>query len=205
MGFYERRILPWLLHLSMRQKRLDPYRQRAIAGAHGRTLEIGAGSGLNFPLYSAHVSLVCAIDPSAELLKMAKKRAQATPSIVLVRATAEHLPFGDRSFDTIVTTWTLCTIPDVSGALHEMHRVLKPDGRLLFVEHGLAPEHGVARWQDWLTPCWKHVGGGCHLNRKMDDLIRAAGFGVEHLRTGYMSGPRILTYMYEGVATPNRI
>src|SRR6266540_265597 len=198
MRFYEQCVLPWLLHLSMRQHRLDPYRQRALASARGAVLEVGAGSGLNFPLYGADVSLVCAIDPSSELLNMARRRSKAPFPIVLLRASAEDLPFQDASFDTVVTTWTLCTIPNALNALREMNRVLKTAGHLLFVEHGLSPEHRVARWQDWLTPCWKSIGGGCHLNRKIDDLITAAGFRIDQLRMGYMRGPRPLTYMYEG-------
>jgi SAM-dependent methyltransferase len=109
-------------------------------------------------------------------------------------------PFDTSTFDTVVTTWTLCTIPQVIVALCEMRRVLRPDGRLLFVEHGLAPDHTVARWQHGLTPCWKCLGGGCHLNRKIDDLITAAGFRIERLETGYMRGRNPFTFMYEGLA-----
>jgi SAM-dependent methyltransferase len=133
---------------------------------------------------------------------MAKRRVPSALPINLVRASAENLPFEDRSFDAILTTWTLCTIPDALKALREMHRVLRPAGHLVFVEHGLAPERGVARWQERLTPCWKRIGGGCHLNRRMDDLIQAAGFRIDELRTGYMRGPKLFTFMYEGSATP---
>src|SRR6266567_4918907 len=130
-SFYERHILPWLLHLSMKQSRLGPYRRRALATARGVILEVGAGSGLNFSFYGPGVYFACAIDLSPELLTMAKKRTRRTPPVLLVRASAESLPFRDRSFDTVVTTWTLCTIPDALKALREMNRVLRPAGHLL--------------------------------------------------------------------------
>ena len=119
----------------------------------------------------------------------------------LITASAEHLPFAVAVFDTIVMTWTLCSIASPLAALIEMRRVLKPGGDLLFVEHGLSPELRIARWQHWLTPCWKRIGGGCHLDRKMDDLIRAAGFRIDAMETGFMKGPRPWTFMYRGSAT----
>ena len=121
--------------------------------------------------------------------------------VSLVRASAEQLPISDAVFDTIVMTWTLCSIPDPSAALDEMRRVLKPGGRLLFIEHGLSPEPRITRWQRRLTPCWKWIGGGCHLDRKMDELFRAAGFRLDMLETGYMKGPKPWTFMYQGMAT----
>ncbi len=203
MSFYEKHILPRLLDLSMRHRGLMPYRRRTIAAASGVVLEIGVGSGLNLPLYETDVDRVYGIDPSPQLIELAKKRTkQADRLVFLARASAEELPFTGGSFDSVVTTWTLCTIPDVLGALREMQRVLKPDGRLLFVEHGLASDRGIARWQNWLTPCWKRIGGGCHLNRKMDDLIRAAGFQITQLQTSYMEGPKPMTFMYQGSARP---
>ncbi len=201
MSFYERRILPRLLDLAMRQERLGSYRRRVIAAARGTILEIGVGSGLNLPLYGRRVDRIYGIDPSPELLRMAKDRVKKGPGpVLLVRGSAERLPVKTESVDTVVVTWTLCSIPDALAALREMRRVLKPGGRLLFVEHGLAPEPRVRRWQNWLTPCWKGIGGGCHLNRKMDDLIRAAGFEIDELHTGYMRGPKPMTFMYEGSA-----
>ena len=121
--------------------------------------------------------------------------------VSLVRASAQHVPFADAAFDAVVMTWTLCSIPNPIAALIEMRRVLKPGGRLLFVEHGLSPEIRIARWQRRLTPYWKRVGGGCHLDRKMDDLICAAGFQINAVETDYMTGLKPWTYMYQGSAT----
>lgn len=122
--------------------------------------------------------------------------------VQLLAGSAEHIPLSDRSIDTIVSTWTACSIPEFAIGLGEMRRVLKPGGRLLFVEHGRAPEPGVARWQDRLTPLWRRISGGCHLNRKVDDLIGDARFHVDRLETGYIPGPRIMTFLYEGAAIP---
>jgi ubiquinone/menaquinone biosynthesis C-methylase UbiE len=124
--------------------------------------------------------------------------------VSLIRASAEHLPFSGAVFDTIVMTWTLCSIPNPIAALSEMRRVLGPGGRLIFVEHGLSPEIRTARWQHWLTPYWKPISGGCHLDRKMDDLIRAAWFKISTVETGYMTGPKPWTFMYRGSAKNDR-
>jgi ubiquinone/menaquinone biosynthesis C-methylase UbiE len=143
---------------------------------------------------------VCGIDPSRELLGRASERmADAHVPVSLVRASAEQLPFPDAAFE-VVMTWTLCSIPNPSTALAEMRRVLNSNGRLLFVEHGLSSEPRIIRWQGWLTPFWTPIGGGCHLDRKMNDLIRAAGFRVDALETGYMNGPKPWTFMYQGSA-----
>jgi ubiquinone/menaquinone biosynthesis C-methylase UbiE len=202
MGFYERAILPRLIHAGMRQERLLPYRQRLVREAEGRVLEIGFGSGLNAPLYAAPVILV-GLDPSYVALSIARSSIRTLLSpIDLLEASAEAIPLASDSVDTIVTAWTLCSIPDVTRALREMRRVLKPTGRLLFVEHGRSPEPTVAWWQDRLTPVWKHIAGGCHLNRSIDLLVEEAGFGIERMTTGYMSAPRPMTFMYEGRARP---
>jgi ubiquinone/menaquinone biosynthesis C-methylase UbiE len=179
MGFYQRWIVPRLINLAMRNRSLDAYRHRTIRAASGLVLEIGVGSGQNLPLYGSAVDRVYAIDPSMELLHMARNRiAEARLPVSLIRASVEQLPFADAIFDTIIMTWTLCSIPNPVAALIEMRRVVKPGGNLVFVEHGLSPESRVARWQHRLTPCWKRIAGGCHLDRKMDDLIRSAGFQV---------------------------
>jgi SAM-dependent methyltransferase len=200
MSFYEDRVLPFVVHFAMSSRQFVEYRQRTISNARGLVLEIGIGSGLNLPLYSGEVASVHGIDPSPRLLKRASRQ-RGTRS-VLVQGSAETLPFDNGAFDTVVTTWTLCTIPNVLEALREMRRVLRPDGRMLFVEHGHAPDCGVARWQDRLTPCWKCLGGGCHLNRKIDELVTAGGFHIERLDTGYMRARSPFSYMYEGVARP---
>jgi len=193
MGLYENWVLPRLLHLAMRNHLLDSYRRSAITPARGLVLEIGVGSGLNLSLYGTAVRRVVGLDPSTELLDVARKRlAQALVPISLIRASAEDIPLANAAFDAIVMTWTLCSIPHPIAALAEMRRVLKPGGRLLFVEHGLSPEIRVARWQYRLTPYWKRVAGGCHLDRKMDDLIRTAGFQVDAVETGYVGGTEAL-------------
>ena len=203
MGFYQRWILPHLIDLAMGADRLHAYRRRTIAAVSGLVLEIGAGSGLNLPLYGSAVDHVCAIDPSGELLGFARNRTVDVPvPVSLVRGSAEQMPFASAVFDAIVTTWTLCSIPNPAAALIEMRRVLKPGGNLAFVEHGLSPESRVALWQHRLTPCWKRIAGGCHLDRKIDDLIRAAGFRLSDVETDYMDGPKLMTFMYQGLAIP---
>lgn len=200
MCFHNTRLFAWLLDLAMRNRDLVPYRERAIAAARGRVLEIGVGSGLNLPLYRRDVARVYGIDPSAALLEIAKTCTKNTAGTVLVRASAENLPFKDKTFDIVVTTFTLCTIPNALKALVEMRRVLNSSGRLIFAEHGQAPDWSVARWQNWLTPCWRRLSGGCHLNRSIDELIRAAGFQIDEIRTGYLRGANPFAYMYEGTA-----
>lgn len=203
MGFYNDRILPFLIHLSMRQRQLAAYRSRVIPAATGRVLEIGIGSGLNLPFYATTVDRIVGLDPSPKLLTMASEaRRETSVSVELIESSAEAIPLSDRSVDTVVTTWTMCSIPDVHRALGEMRRVLKPGGRLLFVEHGRAPDLSVRRWQDRLTPAWRCIGGGCHLNRAIGELIEGAGFGIERLDTGYMRGPKPMVFMYEGSARP---
>ena len=201
MGFYRDHVVPLLIDLSMRQRNLADYRRRVIPAATGRVLEIGIGSGFNLPLYGANVKQVIGLDPSPKLLAMARKKLGDTGAAVeLIEGSADAVPLEDRSVDSVVTTWTMCSIREVERALHEMRRVLKPEGRLLFVEHGLAPRSGVHWWQDRLTPLWKRIGGGCHLNRPVGTLIQDAGFAFERLATGYMRGPKAIAFMYEGSA-----
>ena len=204
MGFYQERMLPWLIDLAMRQSRLAPYRSRIVRAATGRVLEIGIGSGLNLPFYSQGITQVLGLDPSRKLLEMTRDAARrSSVPLEVIEGSAENIPLDDRSIDTVVTTWTLCSIQDPRRALAEMRRVLKPGGQLPFVEHGRAPEPRVQWWQDHLTPGWKHLSGGCHLNRPIGELIQNMGFRIERLHTGYMSGPKPLTFMYEGSARPN--
>jgi ubiquinone/menaquinone biosynthesis C-methylase UbiE len=203
MGFYQDQIVPLLINASMRQRNLAAYRGRIIPAAEGRVLEIGIGSGLNLPFYSSHARQVIGLDPSPKLLAMARRASRsAARSVEFIEGSAERIPLEDASADTVVTTWTLCSIPAVVDALHEMRRVLRPTGRLLFVEHGQASDPNVRWWQDRLTPLWRRVGGGCHLNRAIRALIDAAGFQFDRLETGYMRGPKPMTFMYEGSARP---
>jgi ubiquinone/menaquinone biosynthesis C-methylase UbiE len=203
MSFYQHHIVPHLTHFAMRQNYLVPYRKRVIGAAEGRVLEIGIGSGLNLSLYGARVTSVLGLEPSPELLRMARTRTSgATVPITLLDASAEEIPLDTKSIDTVVTTWTLCTISEAPRALAEMRRVMKPGGKLLFIEHGRAPEPNVARWQDRLDPLWSRLAGGCHLNRKMDDLVAGNGFCIEALANARLPGPRTHTFLYEGSARP---
>jgi ubiquinone/menaquinone biosynthesis C-methylase UbiE len=201
MGFYSGWLFPRLLDLVMRQEQIVPFRQRIGKAARGRVLDIGIGSGLNLPFYGDQTEYVLGIDPSPELLRFAQERASKAPtSIELLRGSGEALPLERQSVDTVVVTFTLCTVENAPAVLGEARRVLRPGGRLLFAEHGRAPEQGVARWQDRLTPAWKRLAGGCHLNRKPDDLIRSAGFAIEALETGYLKAPRPMGFIYAGSA-----
>ena len=201
MGLYRSLLLPPLLHLTMKNGDLTRIRERLIPLAGGRVLEIGCGSGLNLPYYRQDVKELWAIDPNLSLMSMAYRRARGLPfTVEFLDRTAETIPMDDQSFDTVVTTWTLCSVSDPRVALREMRRVLKPGGRLLFAEHGAAPDAHVRSWQDRLTPAWKRIAGGCHLNRKPDDEVRAAGFRIDRLDTRYIRGPRPFTFMYEGEA-----
>lgn len=201
MALYRDVVLPRLCHAAMRNRRLLPYRQRVIGLAWGRVLEIGVGSGLNLPLYGAAVRELVALEPAAPLIGMAQRMARsATVPVAFIEGSAEAIPLDDESVDTVTTTWTLCTVPRVTDALREMRRVLRSGGRLLFVEHGRAPDAGVRRWQDRMTPAWRRISGGCHLNRPISALIEAGGFRIDRLETGYLPGPRPMTYTYEGTA-----
>jgi ubiquinone/menaquinone biosynthesis C-methylase UbiE len=204
MGFYSDHVLPWLCHLAMRNRRLAPYRGRIVSAAEGRILEIGIGSGLNLPLYRPQAREILGLEPGSRLIEMARRASQdLTLPVSLIEGSAESIPLESHSVDTVLTTWTLCTIPHASAALTEMRRVLRPSGRLLFVEHGLAPDQSVQKWQNRLTPIWSHVSGGCHLNRPIRSLIENAGFRFDRLDTGYMPGPKPMAFMYEGSARPH--
>jgi len=185
----------------MRNKRLLPYRARVIGAAEGRVLEVGAGSGLNFALYQPAADEIMALEPNPGLIAIARQKAKsAQRSIHFLEASAEDIPLANDSIDTVVTTWTLCTIPQADKALREMCRVLNPMGRLLFVEHGLAPEPKVQKWQNRLTPLWQRISGGCRLNRPILDFVSKSGFKIDRFETGYLSGPKVMTFIYEGSA-----
>ena len=203
MTAYEKWVLPWLTDLAMRNKEATRYRSQLVPGARGMVLEVGVGSGLNLPFYGREVSRLFVLDPSEALLRMASKKAErASFPVECLARSGEEIPIADRSFDTVVTTWTLCTIPDPLSALREMRRVLKPDGVLIFAEHGLSPDARVRAWQERLNPVWRKVTGGCNLNRKPDALIQAAGFTIAQLEAAYAKGPRPMSYMYAGRAHP---
>lgn len=201
MSFYNRVVLPRLCHLAMRNRRLEPYRRRVIAAAEGRVLEIGIGSGLNLPFYGTQAREILGLEPSPALIAMARQAAKdVSPPVTLIEGSAEAVPLDDDSIDTVVTTWTLCSIPDAARALAEMRRVLRPNGRLLFVEHGLAPEADVRKWQNRITPAWSWISGGCHLNRPIQTMIETAGFQFDRMETGYAPGPKTMGFLYQGSA-----
>lgn len=202
-NWYERHILPRLIEAGCGQPPMTRLRQRYVPLATGKVLEIGIGSGLNLPHYAPTVQRVIGVDPSAELGELARIRAQqAAVEVEVVGLSGETLPSENASFDSIVCTWTLCTIPDAQQAIAEMRRVLKPGGQLLFIEHGLSNELSVAKWQRRIEPLWKKIAGGCHLTRKADDLLREGGFRIDQIETGYELGPKIAGYMVHGCATP---
>lgn len=204
MSFYSRHVLPRLIDGAMRRDDITRVRQRIVPGASGVVLEIGVGSGLNLQFYAPAVTRLYGVDPSAELLAMARPKTAALRfPVEFLHQEADHLPLPDAAIDSIVMTWSLCSMRDPVPALREMRRVLKPGGSFIFVEHGLSPDAGVRTWQNRFTPVWRRLAGGCHLNRKMDDLIRSCGFTMSELSTGYLPGPRVATYMYEGRAIIN--
>lgn len=201
MKIYDRYILPRLINLSMQNKAVKAERVRFLPMASGKVLEVGIGSGLNIPIYSRSVEKLCGLDPSLELWKMAGSRAAGAPfPIEFIEGSAEKIPAENKTFDTVVTTWTLCTITNPTVALREMKRVLKPGGLLLFIEHGRSPDARVLAWQDRLNPLWNRLGGGCNLNRKIDELIREAGWRITQIETGYIKGPKPFTFLYKGRA-----
>ena len=200
---YARCVIPHLTALAMRNAGLRVERARFVPYASGVVLEVGIGSGLNIPFYGPAVRQLYALDPSAELLRMARRRAgDAQFPVEFLHHSAEAIPLRDGAVDCVLTTWTLCTIADPVRALIEVRRVLRPMGRLIFVEHGRSPNPRVARWQDRLTPLWRRVTGGCHLNRPIDRLLALGGFEVVEMQTGYIAGPRVGAFLYRGLARP---
>ena len=189
MGFYNERVLPRLIDKVCNMGEAKDLRTRVCAGLHGEVLEIGFGSGLNVPHYPAAVTTVHAIEPADLGWKLAAKRlAASTTRVERSGLDGQSLPLPDDSCDTALSTWTLCTIPDVATALSEVRRVLKPGGTFHFVEHGLAPDEKVQKWQHRMEPLEKKVAGGCHFTRQIADLITNAGFEITELDVFYEKG-----------------
>lgn len=201
-NWYDRHLLPHLIDFACGLEPVRRQRELIVPQARGRVLEVGIGTGLNMPFYDrTRVRYVIGVDPALQMHRLAAKRvARAGLDVELVGVTAETIPLEDASIDTAVSTYTLCTIPDPLAALREIRRVLAPGGRLLFCEHGRAPDESVRRWQERLTPHWQKIAGGCHLDRDVPALLAAAGFRCDTLQTRYLPGPRPLTYHYWGEA-----
>jgi ubiquinone/menaquinone biosynthesis C-methylase UbiE len=202
VGFYRDHILPRLENRMLGRGQYTELRRRVVRGLEGEVLEVGFGSGLNVPHYPSTVEHVCAVDPATVGRKLAAARvAASTVPVDYIGLDAAALPLDDASVDHALTTWTLCTIPDVRRALGEIRRVLRPGGTLHFLEHGRSPEPNVARWQDRLTPLQRRLAGGCHLNRPIADLIAGSGLRIERLDNFYVDGPKSLGYTFEGSAS----
>jgi len=202
MGFYENRVLPHIVNFAMNTKAMKDERARCLEHVKGTVLEVGFGTGLNLPHYPRAVTKVIGVEPSQTSARLARKRIAASPfPVELIGLSAEKIPVPDASFESIVSTFTLCTIPDVAGALLEMRRALVPGGHFYFVEHGRAEDPRVERWQERLNSMQQTVFGGCHLNRHISALIEQAGFEIERLETGYLKGaPKFGGFLYRGVA-----
>ena len=203
MGLYDRYVLPWVLHLGCSSPPIAKQREKVVPKAKGVILEVGMGTGLNIPFYNpALVERVYGLEPAPEMRKRAEPAAnRASFPVDFIELPGEEIPLEDDSVDTVVLTFTLCTIPDAMKALKGMKRVLKPDGTLLFCEHGLAPDPGVVRWQNRLNGIWHACAGGCNLNRDIPSLIREAGFKITDLHTLYLPNtPKVAGYNYWGMA-----
>jgi len=187
----------------MRDKCIMRQRGKVVPLAHGRVLEVGIGSGLNLSFYDkSRLEKLVGLDPSPELGKLARKRAaEAGVDVDWLALSSEKIPLPDASVDSIVITYTMCTIPDVHSALLEMRRVLKSGGQMFFSEHGRAPDASVRKWQDRINPVWGRIAGGCRLNRDVPRILQDAGFELTDLQTMYLPGPRPMTFNYWGTAT----
>lgn len=204
MGLYRRYILPRVINFTCGLKPSMRQREKVVPRARGRVLEVGIGSGLNLQFYdSTKVSKVWGLDPAPEMTRMAKRAARSVPfEVEFIGLPGDEIPLDDDSVDTVLVTYTLCTIPDTIPALRQMSRVLRPGGELIFCEHGAAPDASVRRWQDRLNPIWKRLGGGCNLNRPIPALIEAGGFRIRSLDTMYIPGWRPASFNYWGTAVP---
>ena len=206
MGFYDRHILPKVLNWSCGTKPVRRQRQKVVPLAEGRVLEIGIGSGLNLPYYDpTKVERVIGLDPAEAMLTYARRKSEHLPfTVECLALEGERIPLERQSIDTVLVTYTLCTIPDAIAALEGMRQVLKPGGRLIFCEHGKAPDAAVQRWQHRLNPLWNRIGGGCNLDRDIPALIEGAGFRIDSLDTMYLPHtPRFAGFNYWGSAQPS--
>jgi ubiquinone/menaquinone biosynthesis C-methylase UbiE len=203
VNLYDRYLLPYLIDMACGIEPVQRQRAQIVPHATGRVLEIGIGTGRNLPFYDkSKLDALYGLDPAEQMHRLARKRMQtAGINVHLLTLSAEEIPEPDASFDTLVMTYTLCSISEPVKAVKEMKRVLKPEGRLLFCEHGLAPDISVRKWQHWLTPIWKPLAGGCHLDRDIPALLREGGFRIARLAVMYLPGPKPLTFNYMGTAT----
>lgn len=204
MTLYDGYILPRLTNMVCMHKNISAQREKIIPLARGNILEVGMGSGLNLSFYDpAKVKQIWGVEPSDGLWAMTRKRtAGLTYKVSRIGRNGEQVPLDDKSADTAVVTYSLCSIPDVQKALSEIRRILKPGGELIFCEHGRAPDRFVQKWQELLNPWWVPVSGGCHLNRPIPSLIEASGLKIRHLETGYNTGIKIIGFNYTGIAVP---
>jgi ubiquinone/menaquinone biosynthesis C-methylase UbiE len=204
MSWYDERIVPHLISFACSIKPVRMQREKVVPLAQGDVLEIGLGSGLNLPYYdSQKVRKIWGLEPSEGMRKLAAKNLQGMNlDLEFIDLPGEEIPLESNSIDTVLVTYTLCTIPDAATALEGMRRVLKPEGRLLFCEHGVAPDDNVRRWQNRLNAGWGKIAGGCNMNRDVPAMINAAGFKIVQDERMYIPGLRILSYNYWGSATP---
>lgn len=203
MGFYDKYMLPKLVHFTCGQNPSMRQREKVVPLAVGRVLEIGIGSGLNIPFYDTHkVEHLWGLDPSAEMWSIAQKNAeQHHIEAEFLQSGAESIPLDSNSADTVIMTYTMCTIPGIHSALDEIKRVLKSGGKLIFCEHGKAPDKNIQRWQNHLNPIWKKFSGGCNLNRPIPELLEQSGFKSGDMQTMYLPGWRPATFNYWGTAS----
>lgn len=203
MSFYEDRILPHIIDCACSMGQVMKLRSQVVPRARGRVLEVGMGSAINLQFYRAdQVEMVYGLEPSEGMRRKARPNLEKSPvTVEWLDLPGEKIPLENESVDTVLLTFTLCTIPDWHAALGQMWRVLKPGGELLFLEHGESPDEGTRKWQHRITPGWKKLAGGCHLNRHIADLIREGGFQIEELENLYIpKAPRVAGYIYKGRA-----
>ena len=204
MGIYSKYVLPRVIHFACSLEPILQQREKVVPLATGEVLEIGVGSGLNLPFYDAtRVKKLWGLEPAEKMRRMAAPAARRLQfEFEFLDLPGEQIPLETDSVDTVLVTYTLCTIPETEPALRGMARVLRPGGKLIFCEHGAAPDASVRRWQDRITPLWKRLGGGCQLNRDIPDLIEAGGFEIDAIDTMYLPGWRPAAFNYWGTASP---